>query len=181
MRRGRLGDALRQEPIIEQSAIQSAEMIAVIGCGNLNRSDDGVGAHVIDLLRSRAIARPGVRLFETGTDGMAVMFAARGCRTLIVLDACQSGSPAGAIFEAPGRDLEQDYTPALNLHDFRWDHALHAGRKIFREDFPTDVLVLLIEVESVALGVGLSPPVSTAALAVADRVEALIEERLQGR
>jgi hypothetical protein len=29
--------------------------------------------------------------------------------------------------------------------------------------------------------VGLSPPVSTAALAVADRVEALIEERLQGR
>ena len=89
-----------------------------------------------------------MQLLDAGTDGMAVMFAARGCRSLIVVDACRSGSEPGAIFEVPGAELEQRYQPTLNLHDFRWDHALHAGRAIFGEEFPDDVVVLLIEAET---------------------------------
>ena len=109
-------------------------MIAVIGCGNLNRSDDGVGPEVIANLRSRGLEAYGARLFDAGTDGMAAMFAARGCCTLIIVDASRSGSDPGAIFEVPGEELEQRYQPSLNLHDFRWDHALFAGKKIFREE-----------------------------------------------
>lgn len=105
------------------------------------------------------------------------MFAARGCRTLIIVDACRSGSEPGAVFEVPGDELEQRYQPSLNLHDFRWDHALFAGKKIFREEFPSDVVVLLIEVHSTGLGIGLSEPVSSAVAKVADRVEALIQSR----
>ena len=37
---------------------------------------------------------------------MAAMFAARGCRTLIIVDASRSGSEPGAIFEVPGAELE---------------------------------------------------------------------------
>ena len=154
-------------------------MIAVIGCGNANRSDDGAGPRVIGLLRARGPVHHDVRLLDAGTDGMAVMFAARGCQTLIVVDACQSGSPPGAVFELPGAETEQCYTPALNLHDFRWDHALYAGRKIFREAFPADVIVLLIEAETVMLDVGLSPAVRAATEIVADRVAALVASRLE--
>ena len=68
--------------------------------------------------------------------------------------------------------------PSLNLHDFRFDHALHAGRMIFREDFPSDVVVFLIEAETVGFGVGLSTPVATAIDQVASRIERMIEERL---
>jgi hydrogenase maturation protease len=110
---------------------------------------------------------------------MAAMFGARGAKSLIIVDACRSGSKPGAIFEAPGAELEQPYAPNLNLHDFRWDHALHVGRKIFREDFPTDVTVLLIEAQSVALGLGLSPVAAHAAAKVVERIEALIRARLQ--
>jgi hydrogenase maturation protease len=110
---------------------------------------------------------------------MAVIFGARGCRTLIIIDACRSGSEPGAIFEAPGAELEQRYQPSLNLHDFRWDHALFAGRKLLRDDFPADVTVLLIEAETIDFGVGLSPAVSGAAAKVVDRVEGLIRDRLQ--
>jgi hydrogenase maturation protease len=152
-------------------------MTVVIGCGNPNRSDDGVGPEVVRALRGRGIASADVRLLDAGTDGMAVIFAARGCRTLIIIDACRSGSGAGAIFEVPGAELEQQYQPSLNLHDFRWDHALHAGRMLLRDDFPTDVTVLLVEVESIDFGVGLSPAVSDAAAKVVDRVEALILAR----
>src|SRR6516164_2631138 len=130
-------------------------MIVVIGCGNPNRSDDGVGPEVVRALRARG-ERDGVRLLDAGTDGMAVIFAARGCRTLIIVDACRSGSETGAVFEVPGAELEQQYQPSLNLHDFRWDHALHAGRMLLRDDFPADVTVLLVEAESIDSGVGLS-------------------------
>jgi hydrogenase maturation protease len=155
-------------------------MIAVIACGNANRSDDGAGGEVLRALKARGLdeGSPDVRLLDAGTDGMAVMFAARGCRSLFLVDACRSGSEPGAIFEVPGTELAQAYEPSLNLHDFRFDHALHAGRMIFRENFPDDVVVFLIEAETVALGLGLSAPVAAAIEKAADRIEALIEERL---
>ena len=152
-------------------------MIAVIGCGNLNRSDDGAGPEVIASLRLRGLEAYGAKLFDAGTDGMAAMFAARGCRTLIVIDASKSGSEPGAIFEVPGSELEQSYQPSLNLHDFRWDHALFAGKKIFRENFPSDVVVLLIEAQTTDFGIGLSAVVSAAVAKVADRIVGLIQER----
>ena len=152
-------------------------MIAVIGCGNPNRSDDGVGPEVVRILRERALPDANVKLLDAGTDGMAVMFSARGCDTLIVVDACQSGSDPGAIFEVPGSELEQRHEPSLTMHDFRWDHALFAGRQIFRDEFPADVVVLLIEAASVGYGIGLSPPVEAAAANIVDRIGALIEAR----
>ena len=153
--------------------------IAVVGCGNLHRGDDGVGPQVLQGLASRAVCTDSrVRLLDAGTDGMAVMFAARGCRTLIIVDACTSGSDPGAVFEVPGAEIEQRHQPSFTLHDFRWDHALFAGRRIFGEAFPKDVTVLLIEIGTVAFGVGLSPCVMDAAAKVADRVEALVRSRL---
>jgi hydrogenase maturation protease len=159
-------------------------MIAVIGCGNTNRRDDGVGPDIVRTLRARAtdgqdpaLLSPQLRLIDAGTDGMAAMFAARGCRSLIVIDACRSGAVPGTVFETHGADFERPYQRAFSLHDFRWDHALHAGRQIFRENFPADVIVLLIEAESVALGVGLSLVVSDAAEIVVERIVELVRER----
>ena len=153
-------------------------MIAVIGCGNRNRSDDGAGPAVVSALLARGHQGRGVKLLDAGTDGMAVMFAARGCRTLILVDACRSGSPPGAIFEIPGDELEAPHEPSLNLHDFRWDHALYAGRRILRDEFPSDVTALLIEAGTVDFGVGLSAEVAAAAEKAADRIEAIIATRL---
>lgn len=152
--------------------------IAVIACGNGNRRDDGAGAEVLRLLKASPEPLPdSVRLLDAGTDGMAVMFAARGCQSLIVVDACRSGSESGAVFEVPGSELEQPPRASFNLHDFRWDHALYAGRSIFREAFPSDVTVFLIEAEALDLGIGLTDKVSAAAHTVAARIRRLIDER----
>jgi hydrogenase maturation protease len=152
-------------------------MIAVIGCGNPNRRDDGVGPEIVRLLKARCPPSEGLQLLDAGTDGMAAMFIARGCRSLIIIDACMSGSEPGAVFEVPGHELERPYAPSLTLHDFRWDHALYAGRKIFRDAFPSDVTVVLIEAASVDFGIGLSACVAAAATTVTDRVVTLINER----
>ena len=151
--------------------------IAVIGCGNLARGDDGVGPRVLRALSQRALAGdPRVRLLDAGTDGMAVMFAARGCRRLIVIDAARTGAAPGALFEVPGSELENRAVPSLTLHDFRWDHALYAGRRLYGEAFPPQVTVLLVEAASTDFGLELSPAVADAVHKVADRVESLVRE-----
>lgn len=153
-------------------------MITVMGCGNSNRQDDGVGLEVINELKRRNLHGPNVKLLDAGTDGMSVMFAARGCTSLILIDASITGVESGAIYEVPGTELERPYRHGLNLHDFRWEDALHAGRKIFREQFPEDVTVFLIEAKDLGFGIGLSDEVLVSAQKVSDRIEALIAERL---
>jgi len=152
-----------------------ANLIAVIGCGNPNRSDDGAGIEVIRRLASRAA--PDVKLIDAGTDGMAVMFAARGCTSLIVIDACATGGIPGAVFEVPEDVVAAPHHPTYSLHDFRWDHALYAGRRMYGAAFPADVVVVLVEVRSLALGVGLCDEVSAAVDAVVARVDRLLAQR----
>lgn len=148
----------------------------VIGCGNLNRSDDGVGVRVIHQLRAAWGAQlpAGVRLFDAGTGGMEVMFQARGAQSLVIVDACRSGSQPGAVFTLPGSEIDGAHQPGYSLHDFRWDHAVYAGRRIFGAAFPSDLTVYLIEAGSLALGTELSEPVQRGA----DQVAALIGHTL---
>lgn len=148
-------------------------MIAIIGCGNANRSDDAAGLEVVRALknRGRLSSRADIRLLDAGTDGMAVMFAARGCCALIVVDSCRTGAPPGAIFTVPGEELERLPPASLNLHDFRWDNALYAGRKMYGARFPSDVAVYLIEAKSLQLGLDLSPEVTVAVTNVVEAIE----------
>lgn len=151
-------------------------MITVIGCGNANRTDDAAGLEVIKLLKASETLskRRDVRLYDAGTDGMAVMFAARGCTTLIVVDSCWTKGEAGAIFEVPGKEVETQFAPSFTLHDFRWDHAIHAGRQMYGDSFPRDVAAYLIEAHSLELGSELTVNVGRSVAVVAQRIEARI-------
>jgi hydrogenase maturation protease len=157
-------------------------MLAVIGCGNANRSDDAVGVRVAQALQARLRERPraGVRVYDAGTGGMEVMFQARGVSKLIIVDASRTGSEPGTIYRVPGEELEGDHEPGFSLHDFRWDHALAAGRKIFREDFPQDVTVYLVEAGSLELGLDMSEPVRASAQGLIERLGRLIDEYADG-
>jgi hydrogenase maturation protease len=157
-------------------------MLCVIGCGNSTRSDDGVGVYVAQTLRERLrrTPQPDVRVFDAGTGGMDVMFQARGASRLIIVDASKSGSEAGALFKVPGRDLESEPDVGYSLHDFRWQHALTAGRKIFGPDFPSDVTVFLIEAASLAFGLQLSASVLSSADRVVDEIQDIIEVARRG-
>ncbi len=150
-------------------------MLVVIGCGNLNRSDDGVGVVIARRLLSLPLAPAApVKIFDAGTSGMDILFQARGARKLVIVDASSSGSEPGAVFEVPGCELENRPTPSYTLHDFRWDHALYAGRQIWGQDFPSDVTVFLIEAEKLTYGLDLSAKVTEAADIVTARVSTLI-------
>tara|TARA_R110002096_G_scaffold403234_3_gene600768 strand:+ start:318 stop:791 length:474 start_codon:yes stop_codon:yes gene_type:complete len=152
-------------------------MLSIIGCGNVNRKDDGVGIAVVQQLLTFRSKWPKekVQLFDSGTAGMDIMFQARGSDALIIIDASNNQSEPGQIFEVPGAELEALPEPSYNLHDFRWDNALYAGRKIFKEEFPAEVTVYLVEAETLEFGIGLSDCVEQSA----KRVVELIGERVE--
>ncbi len=149
--------------------------IVVIGCGNPNRSDDGVGPYVAARMRDFGIPE-NTRVFDGGTDGMSVMYSARGATHLVIVDARVPEGNAGAIYEVPGEILEAPPKQSLNLHDFRWDNALYAGKKIYGEDFPKTVSVLLIEAACLDLGLEISDVVTQAANKVEQRIRDMISD-----
>ncbi|SMF30699.1 hydrogenase maturation protease [Tistlia consotensis] len=152
----------------------SAPALAIIGCGNPNRRDDGAGPQVVSLLKRRSLPA-GVALFDAGTDGMAVIYRARGAARLVIVDARRPEGAPGTVYEVPGEVLAAPPPQSFNLHDFRWDHALYAGRKLYGEGFPAQVRVFLIEAASLDFGLGLSPAVAAAAESVAERIARLAE------
>jgi len=156
----------------------SPVVLTIIGCGNSNRTDDGVGVYVAQsLLRDlREAPKNEVRIFDAGTGGIDVMFHARGSSRLIIIDAGKTGSEAGAIYEVPGEELVGEREPSYSLHDFRWDHAIYAGRKIFRDDFPDEVTVFLIEAASLDIGLELSETVKRSADIVLERLRLIIAD-----
>ncbi|MDI3328072.1 MAG: hydrogenase maturation protease [Alicyclobacillaceae bacterium] len=133
----------------------------IIGCGNLLRSDDGVGPLLVRRLWELG-PPPGVRLADGGTAGMDVAFQIGDAQELILVDACRTGAEPGTIFEVPGEEVETPPLTAINLHDFRWDHAIAFGRWMLKDRFPKKVTVFLVEAETLDPGFGLSPPVEAA-------------------
>ncbi len=152
-------------------------MLSIIGCGNPNRQDDGVGIYIAEALLDYQQTNhfSEVAIYDAGTSGMDVMFKARGSEALIIVDANLSESDAGSLFVVPGQVLANMPEPSYNLHDFRWDNAIYAGKKIYKDAFPDDITVYLIEAETVELGIGISDPVR----ATADKVIKLIKARMQ--
>ncbi|HMO16066.1 MAG TPA: hydrogenase maturation protease [Pirellulaceae bacterium] len=147
----------------------------IIGCGNLLRGDDAAGPILIRRMWERGLPSD-VHCADAGTGGMDVAFQMRGVPHVILVDACQSNSEPGAIFEVPGREVEQlPPLQGINLHAFRWDHALAFGRWLLKDEYPQEITVYLIEGAEFQIGEKLSPAVDRAIDILVDRLMHLID------
>jgi len=142
----------------------------IIGCGNLLRGDDAAGPVFIRRLWELGLP-PGVRCADGGTGGMDVAFQMRGVANVLLIDAAHTGAEPGTIFEVPGAELENlPPLTGLNLHSFRWDHALAFGRWLLKDEYPKNVTVYLIEAENLDFGSDISVAVRLAIETLAVRL-----------
>jgi hydrogenase maturation protease len=142
----------------------------VIGCGNLLRGDDAVGPVLVRRLLDRGLP-DGTEVADGGTSGMDVAFRMRGAGRVIIVDAATTGGTPGALYRLLGSDVEQlPDLSTLNLHSFRWDHALAFARWLLKDEYPSDVVVYLIEAESLEFGAPLSDSVAAAMDRLVDRL-----------
>ena len=146
-------------------------MTLIIGCGNLLRGDDAVGPVLVRRLLDHGLP-PGMEVADGGTSGMDVAFRMRGADRVVLVDASNTGGTPGDIYRLRGEDVEElPPLEGINLHSFRWDHALAFGRWVLKDDYPRDVVVYLVEAESFEFGAALSP---AADRAVDELVEMLV-------
>ena len=59
----------------------------------------------------------------------------------------------------------------INLHNFRWDHAIAMGRWLLKDDFPQKVTVYLIEAKDLSYGSGLTPEVEESVNKLAKKIK----------
>jgi len=89
----------------------------------------------------------------------------------VVVDAARTGGAPGTLYRLDGEDVEQlPPLEGLNLHSFRWDHALAFGRWLLKDEYPEQVVVYLVEADELELGAPLTPAVDGAVDALAERL-----------
>ena len=148
---------------------------AIMGFGNPVRSDDGVGCHVLEMLKKEFIDRKDISFFDMGTSAFEVLFQLKGHDKIIIIDAVINSNEAdGTIFRLPASEINAAIIddPMVFLHSLKWDQALSYAKKIMQDDFPqNDIHAYLIAVSDIKMEIGLSPAVLEAAQKVKDHIK----------
>lgn len=123
--------------------------LVVLGIGNLLRSDDGVGLHIIEALRKENLGY-NIDLME-GLSGLDILDAIKGYDKIIIVDAIKSDGEPGTIFTL----FLEDFKDKQTLHSFSthlnmdFPAMLELGEKLLQEKIPEDIIIVAVEAEDV--------------------------------
>lgn len=132
---------------------------AVLGFGNPVRADDGVGIYVIDQLKERLEENEHLSIFDMGTSAFEVLFKLKGHDRIILIDAViNTGEPVGTTYKLPASEVEGQIEddPMVFLHGLKWNQALSYARKMLGTDYPENIEVYLIAIDSTKFNVGMT-------------------------
>ncbi len=157
-----------------------ARKVLVVGLGNPDRGDDGVGPLVAKKL---ADLLPGdVAITSTSGDVLSLIPTWAGFDAMICIDAAAPLTAPGCIhrLDLATTGLPGDLTSTsshASSHALSLAEAIGLARAL--QQAPRDIIVYAIEGASFATGAPLTPPVAAAAVEVAGRVAAEVERLRQ--
>ncbi|TFH87043.1 hydrogenase maturation protease [Billgrantia azerbaijanica] len=152
--------------------------VLVVGLGNPDRGDDGVGVRVAQRLADRLPA--GVGLLTARCDALALIDDWAGVDALVAIDAATPLGVPGRLHRlAPGSDIPEDAGAPLSGHALGLFEALALARTLHLP-VPATVVVYAIEAGAFSPGAPLSPAVAaavpTVVACVADEVARLCRD-----
>ena len=143
--------------------------VAVLGLGNVMRTDDGVGMEALAALGadprlldmgSPGLGKPGsVRLIEGGILGLDLLYSVEGAENLLVLDAVDAGEAAGTLMRFEG-DAVDKLPCGRSVHLLGLSDLLGAMRLL--ECAPQRTMLLGIQPGETGWGTTLTPLVAKA-------------------
>ncbi|WP_374575567.1 hydrogenase maturation protease [Phenylobacterium sp.] len=143
--------------------------VLVLGIGNPDRGDDGVGRMAARLLAADAPAH--VEVAESGGEATDILEHLEDAASAILIDACATGGAAGTVHRF---DVSVEGLPSgvfgVSTHGFGLHEAIELGRAL--GCLPRRCVVYAIEGERFETGAPLSEAVAAAAEEVALRVRA---------
>jgi len=126
--------------------------IAVLGVGNILRSDDGVGVEAANRLAK--IAWPdNVTIYDAGTAIMNMLDVFINQDILIVIDALEGGHEPGTIYRLTPEQLGEWRREGFSLHDVQVLDMLNVAALI---NYHPTVIIYGIEPYVLKLNLGLS-------------------------
>ena len=139
----------------------------VVGIGNSDRGDDGVGPRVARRLRGRVPT--GVSVLECEGDALALIQDWEGVASVILVDAMSPISEPGRVHRL---DLARNRLPVgfapPSTHIFGLAETVELARGLTR--LPQSLIAYLIEAAQFETGAPLSPAVATAIEEAAEQV-----------
>jgi hydrogenase maturation protease len=132
----------------------------VIGLGNVILSDDGLGVHAVRRLRHGYSLSDRVELIEGGTAGLLLLPHLADARRVIIVDAIDTGAPAGTLVRLPGEDWASVFALQITPHDVGLRDLLGAAQ--LSGAWPRELVLHGAQPASTAIGTELSAPVAAA-------------------
>jgi hydrogenase maturation protease len=137
----------------------STPRIAVLGLGNLMRTDDAVGMLALQRLRANPRFPQTVPLIEGGTLGLDLLHPLADVSHLLALDAVAAGAPPGTLLRYSG-DQIHDLPVAKSVHLLGFSDLIGALRLV--ENAPREIVVLGVQPQKIDWGTELTPVVEEA-------------------
>jgi hydrogenase maturation protease len=147
--------------------------VVVIGVGNPDRGDDGVGRLAAQVLRARL--PPAVAVLDHAGEAAQILAWLGEADTAFCIDAACSGAAPGTVrrLDAAAAPLPASIL-AVSTHGMGLGEAIELARALGQ--LPQRCVVYAIEGRSFAAGAPLSPEVERAAGEVAARIAAELAE-----
>jgi hydrogenase maturation protease len=147
----------------------------VLGLGNILLADEGVGVRVIERLLERYRFPEGVRVMDGGTLGLDLLPYLEDASRLLVVDAVQARKPPGTLVRLEGDQIPVflDASKVSPHQEGLQDLLAVATLKGY---LPDEVIFWGAQIESLGVGLELSPAVATQVDALVSKVlEELVE------
>jgi hydrogenase maturation protease len=136
-----------------------ASQLAVLGLGNLMRTDDAMGMLMLSRLIDDGRLPDGIRVIEGGTLGLDLLESLRGVTHLLALDAVDVGAAPGTLVRFAGDALEGlPISKSVHLLGF----ADLMGALQLMGDAPHEVVLLGVQPGSTDWGTELTAAVADA-------------------
>lgn len=113
----------------------------VIGIGNLLRTDDGVGIHVINRLSE---LHPEIDTFDAAMGSIEILEAMRGYERVVIIDSIETGVKPGTIYRV---NLSSGERPLVITHSHGTDvlTILELGRRLYDGGMPKEIILMGVE------------------------------------
>ncbi|MEX2161362.1 MAG: hydrogenase maturation protease [Anaerolineales bacterium] len=151
--------------------------LLVIGLGQEIRGDDAVGLETVRLWQAEypeTARRTDLVVESAPLPGLSLLSFLECAEAAILVDAMQSGAPAGTVRVLERDDLAGFGGDAQSAHGWGVAETLAMAETLYKEKMPQRLVLLAVEAGNMDLGKPMSTMVKAALPSVAKQLQALV-------
>ena len=155
--------------------------IVVVGVGQTLRGDDAVGVLAVQAWQEslpNTVNHTGVRAETTELPGLSLLESLSGADNGIIVDAVNSGRPAGEIYVLDEQVMSAFEGGSGFAHGWGVAETIQLGRNLKRDDLPPQIWIIGIEANQFEVGEPLSPVIAENLPAIAATIDRLVNKLL---